>query len=437
MNESLDSISNFFNKLLNIKPKDSAREPNRSHSLPSDPSTTSREKMNRPKTTTTNKTTISFLKAGLSDILTTVDETGGLLSSGRASPAERATSSQAIKPIKSLESVQLEGPIQVAIDLTNEQDVKCLLNESIGCSTRKNAENGLPILPADTKISAENRGNIRNNIRGNVQDDTKDKCVNRPAGNDSSNKLEIKEKLDGNGSLAGEQGTKIADHLAYDLAKEPFGEKRVLSVADKVNESSTILIGKTLNGDHLVDDQTGSKASAKCLQPEETSSMIFLSENHQKQGENRSLKSDKNSATSSTTSSEPTVDKHSNAANDSNEVSTNKLNCKLNGEERSSAAAQSDRLPENGECLAGFVPPALFGSLNIKTFEEIDLECAKEANDSVSAGSSSALAAERPLARAETTTSEAAEDNSPATGDRSGLTGESANDDGSEPVSTF
>lgn len=457
MNESLDSISSFFNKLLNIKSKDSAKETNRSHSLPSDPSTSGASTMSRSKQKTTSKTTISVLKAGLSDIL---DETSGYLTnSGRTGPSERATSSKAIKD-RPLENVQnrTADNVQVAIDLTNEPDVKCLLNEDVGClddevpvgrsaNSVGNARNSA-VAPKTAGNTAETAGNSR----GHINDGTGDKlkCADRPTGDDSSNKLEIKTKLDGNGNLANERKAKIADRLA----KEPAKPERMLSVADRVNESSTIRIEKTLNGlsgDHSADDRTGSEVASQT--PEKTSPTAILSSENQKQlkkpGENRSTKSDK---TSSELSSEPKSEPKSELnkaeqSNASNEVSTNKLNCKLNSEERSAAQSDrsNDRLPENAECLADFVPPALFGT-SLKTFDEINLECAKEANESQNvSGSSASLATENLPEEAESSagantvcTVRAPEDHSPAT-DRSGLAGEQneVGNAGSELVSTF
>lgn len=479
MNESLDSISSFFNKLLNIKPKDSARETNRSHSLPSDPTSSGTSTMNRPKQKTTSKATISFLKAGLSDIL---DETSGYLagSTGRTSPGQQATSSKASNP---LESVQAADNVQVAIDLTNEPDVKCLLNETAGCSDRVPARKpvtgetvgearnvAIKTVGVARNFAIQTVGNARNSAEtprttvniaesprnavnlaaspGYVKEDgTVDKCADRPTGNDSSDKLEIKTKLDGNGNLANERKAKIADRLA----KEPA--ERMLSV-DRVNESSTV--GKTLNGPNADRSDRTEAASQKTSRNAISPTANLQSENQKqvkKQGENRSSKSDKTSSELSDelgnelsgrlsselnselsklsnepkSDSEPTKAEQSNA---SNEVSTNKLNCKLNSEERS--AAQSDRssLPEDG--LAAFVPPALFGT---GVLEEINLDGAP--NESPN-GSGPSLATEnRPEESSAVCPAPAPEEHSPATDvDRSGLTGEE-NDENDELVSTF
>lgn len=87
MNESLDSISSFFNKLLNIKTKDQSLNNTRDQmntlttTNQSANKSFSSNKSSKDQIKTTSKLTIDSLKAGLSDIL---DETNDYLNSIRS-----------------------------------------------------------------------------------------------------------------------------------------------------------------------------------------------------------------------------------------------------------------------------------------------------------------------------------------------------------------
>lgn len=142
MNESIDSISNFFNKLLNIKTKDqssnssSSKEisPRESNLSASNQSTTKSTSKTKDQMKTTNKLTIDSLKAGLSDIL---DETSDYLNSITSVNSQNNLTENhppaSTSPIKdenlNKEKIKIEysDKVHLAIDLTNEKDVKCFL----------------------------------------------------------------------------------------------------------------------------------------------------------------------------------------------------------------------------------------------------------------------------------------------------------------------
>ena len=361
MNESIDSISNFFNKLLNIKSKDTSARDQPTNQRPISQSTsTSKDNANQDQTLkATSKTTINYLKAGLSDIL---DETSEYLNSIKANSTENIHQSAASRsPAKSQtmhdHSVkQISQPsasrtfdaghssnepsnepdVQVAIDLTNEQDVQRLFNKNEGLSKRTNQT-----------------ANHSNSLQTNSTNESSGERLNKTSPFDA---LKMESKSDGHQqhNLSNEQ-RESGDHLRASASTSEQEGKR-LSIGDKkqVNESSTIR-----------NDSNGANLS----EANERKQHLIANE----------------------------------TASGVNELRERKLTgLTLNStiEQEFVYPNKDDHLPGENDSLsdACFIPPALFNntSTDTQTFEVINLETAKDVKNDAEQDEHSLASDERP-----------------------------------------